>query len=84
MLLKSILLALTLAFASVSAAPAKPPAEKEAPSEVPQQGMWADGTTLYWLCEPGMKGRIRIMVVAPNGAQYPAEIECISPSAKQI
>lgn len=81
MLFKTILASLVLVGAAIAA---PPPTEPEAPSQVPQQGQWADGTVLYWLCEPGMKGRIRILVVAPDGTKYPAEVECISPTAKQI
>lgn len=81
MLFKTILASLVLVGAAI-AAPLV--AEPEAPSQVPQQGMWEDGTTLYWLCEPGMKGKVKIAVVAPNGATYQAEVECVSPTAKQI
>ena len=82
MLFKTILASLVLVGAAIAAP--KPSVEPDVPSQVPQQGMWADGTTLYWLCQPGMKGSVKIMIVAPNGTQYPAEIECLSSSAKQI
>jgi hypothetical protein len=50
----------------------------------PSVGRWPDGTTILWLCPLGVEGKVRIIVIAPNGAQYPAELECLPKNQKSL
>lgn len=81
--MKNILVALSVSvlIAFGLTALAAPPVN--GPPNEPQQGQWPDGTRLIWQCDKGMEGKVRILVVAPNGAPYPAEIECLPPGQKK-
>ncbi len=79
---KSIVLSLFLLFGVANAAPPIKDTTPEVPAQIPQQGAFQDGAMLFWLCEPGMKGRFKIMFMTPEGKQYPAEVSCVSETAK--
>lgn len=56
----------------------------EVAAQIPQKGGWQDGTQFVWLCEPGMKGNFRFVIVLPDGTQHPGEVSCVSETAKNI
>ncbi len=53
-------------------------------TRIPQHGVFPDGTQVFWLCEPGMKGNVRVLIVTPDGLRLPAELPCKSPTEKDI
>lgn len=53
------------------------PARADAPV---QQGRFEDGATLLWQCEPGMRGKVIIGFLTPQGDRYQAVVDCLHPA----
>ena len=83
--MKKLIFALTVFLSSFSIYSAEPlKDDPEVSATVPQEGGWADGTGILWLCQPGMKGAVRIEIHTADGKVYRAELSCKSPTAKSI
>ena len=88
-MLSKILIFLSLSIASAGIAagilPLKDtpkPTQPKKSERVPQSGTFPDGTTFMWMCEEGMKGSVKILIITPEGLQLPAEVPCVSPTEK--
>lgn len=92
MLVKTFLVGATLLLAAEGSGLAGVLPMKETPKptqpkkseRVPQSGTFPDGTTFMWMCEEGMKGSVKILIITPEGLQLPAEVPCVSPTEKNI
>ena len=54
------------------------PAQAQTPSV--QSGRFEDGATLYWQCQPDMRGKVIIGFVSPQGDKYQAVVDCLHPA----
>lgn len=43
---------------------------------VVSQGQFEDGAVLAWQCEEGVEGKVKMLLVTPEGKQYMAELSC--------
>lgn len=75
--MKNLLVSLILLVATAFAA-AQPKDDRQ-----PSSGIWPDGTRILWMCELKMEGKVRIIVVAPDGTTYPAELDCVPKGQKK-
>lgn len=74
-ILVSLILLVTQAFAVVHA--------QSKDTRQPSYGHWPDGTRIAWICELGMEGKVRLMIMTPDGKTYPAELECLPKGEKK-
>lgn len=43
---------------------------------VVSQGQFDDGAVLAWQCEEGVEGKVKMLLVTPQGKKYMAELSC--------